>query len=164
VNHSANKSKSVPDAEFDALLDELDAALYRMSRVMTSRHSDLYSSSGMSPAQFMLLRTLHIEGPLRVSEIADLLGMKNPAASMLIDGLENEGFVSREHDEEDRRVVKVSLTGSGRKRAAKAEAMRRKMMRTMTSTLAADDIRHIVRIQKKMIDSLTANAADVTEQ
>ena len=52
---------------------------------------------------------------LSMKELAEILGVKLPNMTMMIDGLTKEGVVERERDFEDRRKVYVSLTPKGKK-------------------------------------------------
>ena len=49
-------------------------------------------------------------GPLTMGELAEGLSVTTPSATGLINPLADMGFVVRERDEEDRRVVRVRLS------------------------------------------------------
>lgn len=152
-----NGSRAVSDST-DALLDELDAVLFRIGRLMTSRLSDLSRQSGLSAPQFMVVKTLACEGPMRVSDIAATLGVKNPAASMLVQWLQLEGYVTREHDPEDNRVVRVSLTKKGTEQLARSEGFRLEVMRRFTADLTQEDLGDFVRILSVFADTVANDA------
>jgi DNA-binding MarR family transcriptional regulator len=59
-----------------------------------------------------ILRTLS-GGPKRVTELAELEGLAQPTMTILIKRLESRGWVTRERDPADGRVVLVSLTPEG---------------------------------------------------
>ena len=66
----------------------------------------------------MLLHMIHglMEengGRVKVSEIARICGMAMAATSKAIRRLENEGYIERSMDDQDRRVVYISLTETG---------------------------------------------------
>lgn len=50
------------------------------------------------------------EGPATVRDLAQRLGVTAAAISLLVDRMEEHGWVERQRDSEDRRVVWVSLT------------------------------------------------------
>ena len=152
------------DPEVDSLLDQLEASIFRMGRIMASGRGHPLRGEGMiSGPQYMLLKALEGEGSLRVSDAADLLDVKNPAASMLIQSMDDQGLVSREHDSDDRRVIRVSMTDEGRSRLAQAEEHRHIMMRRFTSALSVEDLRNLVRIQNKLVDAIAAETNGDTD-
>jgi DNA-binding MarR family transcriptional regulator len=132
--------------EGERLLDELDAAMHRMGRLMAANHARFQAESGMATPHYMVLKSIACEGPARVSDLATLLGIKNPAASMLIQQLEGEGLLARHHDTRDNRVVIVSLTPAGEARLADVEVYRRELLRRMTADLGTDDLEALRRI------------------
>ena len=59
-----------------------------------------------------ILRTLSA-GPKRVTELAEIEGLAQPTTTILIKRLAGNGWVTRERDPDDGRVVLVSLTPAG---------------------------------------------------
>jgi DNA-binding MarR family transcriptional regulator len=70
-------------------------------------------------SQVMVLQTLHRAREMRMTELADFLGLSKANATGLIDRLVARKLVKRERSETDRRVVQVSLTPEGRHAAGK---------------------------------------------
>ncbi len=145
-------------ASVEALLADIDGMMHRVGRLMASRHAEFQQASGIPTHHFMMLKAIACEGPLRVSEVAQLLGVKNPAASMLVQQLESEGLIERRHDDADNRVVMVSMTATGAERLAHAEVYRRAFLRRITSRLAPEDLEALVRVLDAMCASMTADA------
>lgn len=137
------------------LLDELDETIVRIGRIMSSRHvgPDCCPHT-LSASQALLTRVLQAHGPAKVGEIAALLGVKPPAASAMIDSLEREGYVEREHDADDRRVTIVRLTSAGEDALEAAEVKRREVMRRYLSVLDEDDVRDLVRIHRVLLAAM----------
>lgn len=71
-------------------------------------------SSGLSPARFRLLATLHCVGPQMMSGLGDLLDVTPRNITALVDGLEAEDFVRRTAHPSDRRATVIELTPTGR--------------------------------------------------
>ena len=68
----------------------------------------------MSHTQALALATLRDMGPQRVTDLADLEGVRQPTCTGLVNTLEAQGWVIRTVDEADRRAVLVELTAEGR--------------------------------------------------
>jgi DNA-binding MarR family transcriptional regulator len=58
--------------------------------------------------------SLHGDEPLRVSALADLLGVDTPTVTRKAQQLEHLGYVTRDPDPEDGRATRVHLTPEGR--------------------------------------------------
>src|SRR5436189_3989276 len=61
-----------------------------------------------------VLRTL-AGAPRRITELAELEGLAQPTMTLLVQRLEQHGWVRRERHADDGRVVLVSLTQEGRR-------------------------------------------------
>ncbi len=152
MNDSPHEPSEADDAEL--LLSYIDAATHRMGRLMAARHAQFQQSSGMPTPQYMVLKAISYEGPMRVSDLAGLMGVKNPAASMILQQLESEGLIARNHCENDNRVVRASITAHGEQRLARSEVFRRELLRRMTADLSIEDLRDLVRILGKLNDTV----------
>jgi DNA-binding MarR family transcriptional regulator len=67
----------------------------------------------MSLTQALALNTLRDLGPQRVTDLAQLEGVRQPTCTGLVNAMEAEGWVQRSVDEVDKRVVLVELTEAG---------------------------------------------------
>jgi len=53
------------------------------------------------------------EAGAKVSDISTLMNVAPPSVTQQLNGLEKQGYIERKMDNEDRRVVRVSLTSKG---------------------------------------------------
>jgi DNA-binding MarR family transcriptional regulator len=96
---------------------------------------------------------------VKTGDLAAVLGVKAPATTSLVDTLERDGLVSREHATDDRRVTFVQLTDKGRVALESAETQRREHMRHYMSSLSEEDIRTLIRIHRTLIESMLSQEA-----
>jgi DNA-binding MarR family transcriptional regulator len=68
----------------------------------------------MTLTQVLALGTLREHGPRRVTELAELEGVRQPTCTGLVNAMEAHGWVVRTMDDADRRAVLVELTDEGR--------------------------------------------------
>jgi DNA-binding MarR family transcriptional regulator len=68
----------------------------------------------VTPPQWGALSLLLTQDGMTIGSMSQKRGVDAPAATGIISRLEQIGLVERRHDREDRRVVKVYLTGEGR--------------------------------------------------
>lgn len=69
--------------------------------------------TGLTLAQYLLIKPLGDRSPQSVRELADAAGIAPPTATRLLDALESGGYVERRASERDRRSVDVTLTAAG---------------------------------------------------
>ncbi|MEK5033503.1 MarR family transcriptional regulator [Paenibacillus sp. FSL R7-0302] len=68
----------------------------------------------LSQNQIMLMFLLQLTGSLNITDISERLVITPGAASFMCDKLEDLGYIERVRTKEDRRVVNIVLTGSGK--------------------------------------------------
>ena len=68
----------------------------------------------MTSTQRLALFETVIGGPLRLSELAERMGITAPTASRAVDGLVDLGLLERLPDPADRRAVRIDVTEQGR--------------------------------------------------
>jgi DNA-binding MarR family transcriptional regulator len=64
-------------------------------------------------AQLNILYTLHRNGEMPMSRLADALNVSLSNATGLVDRMEERGFIERTRVPEDRRIVQVRITDEG---------------------------------------------------
>ena len=96
-------------------IDALNAyiKLMRAAESVTVRAHALLPKD-LTLSQFGVLEVLLHCGPLCQTELAGKLLKSGGNLTLIVDNLEKAGHVVRERNQEDRRFVTVSLTGSGR--------------------------------------------------
>jgi DNA-binding MarR family transcriptional regulator len=91
--------------------------LSRVSQTVDRRLAQVFARHGLQAWGFDVLATLRRSGApyrLRTSEIEAATSVTAGAISQRLDRLEARGFVRRERDQADKRVIHVSLTKKGR--------------------------------------------------
>jgi DNA-binding MarR family transcriptional regulator len=69
------------------------------------------ANAGERVARLRLLYELHCNGPRKMAELADTMGVTPRNITALVDGLEAEGMVRRAPHPTDRRVTMIEITG-----------------------------------------------------
>ena len=89
-------------------------AVQRLAQRQAAQVAELLKAHGLSLAQFNVLRILRGAGQgLTCGEIGERLIAHDPDVTRLLDRLEGQGWVSRQRDGADRRVVTGQLTPAG---------------------------------------------------
>jgi DNA-binding MarR family transcriptional regulator len=118
----------------------------RLSRLLMSR-----GSRQLSRTEAGVLSTL-LDGPRRITDLAETEGLAQPSVSKLVDKLEGRALVVRSRAADDGRAVLVSISGDGRRTLQSAREEIRSQLRQTLGALADDDLAALAR------------ATDVVEQ
>jgi DNA-binding MarR family transcriptional regulator len=89
--------------------------LARLSRVLES------ADAGLTVPQYRMLSALS-EGGQRSARLAERLAVRKPTVTALADGLIAAGYVARESEKGDRRIVRLLLTEAGQEALQRADA------------------------------------------
>jgi DNA-binding MarR family transcriptional regulator len=118
------------------LADLLQRQTKRLRRAQAQRLAPL----GLTPAQERALRIItRSEEPLRMTELADHLGIVPRSVTTVIDALEEAGLVRREIDPRNRRAILLQLTERGAGVRDDLREARRRAAEDLFAPLSADD-------------------------
>ena len=110
----------------------------------------VFSKYGLTTEQWGLLTALKARGPLRPSDLADILERTPNSMSMLIDRVVKAGLVRRTRDRKDRRVVTVSLTEKGKTAVEPAIPAGWEFIHEVLSTLSDDEQRDLADMLERV--------------
>jgi DNA-binding MarR family transcriptional regulator len=126
-----------------ALLDGLVRRQRRASK------ADLDVTHG----QLRVLRTLdNADRALRLSELANQLGIVPRSATTVVDDLEAAGLVARNPDPDDRRATLVNLTPAGTKLLTTIRRHRRDAMVSLVERLEPSEQADLLRLLTRLSD------------
>ena len=93
--------------------------LIRASDSLVSKASAQLEESGMTLGQFAVLEALHHLGPMCQHTLAKKLLRSGGNITLVVDNLEKHGWVRRERQKDDRRMVQIHMTPKGARLIAK---------------------------------------------
>ncbi len=105
-------------------------------------------------AAYAALGRIGDEGPLRLSDLAQGLGIDVSTASRQIKQLERIGLVARSGDETDRRCARLFLTGEGRRVFGKFRAARRAAIADLLAEWSAADQAQLATLLGRLVDDM----------
>jgi DNA-binding MarR family transcriptional regulator len=79
-------------------------------------------------------------GPRRITELAELEGLAQPTTTLLVKRMQERGWVARERDDDDGRVVLVSLTEAGVTVLEELRADYRGALRDLLLAMSDDEV------------------------
>jgi DNA-binding MarR family transcriptional regulator len=118
-------------------------------------------SRELSRAEAGLLVTL-LDGPRRITELAESEALAQPTVTQLVDKIERRGLVVRTRSAEDGRVVLVSISPTGREQLEATRAQTRALMRATVEQLSDEELRELAAASEtlgRLIETLQQRAA-----
>jgi DNA-binding MarR family transcriptional regulator len=141
------------------LVDEFEDALQTVARAITNSrlHERLLRSAGVriDRAGATLLHKLTAGGDsLRITDLAELLGVDAPTVTRKVQQLEREEMVVRRIDPKDRRAVRVCLTPSGRQTIDRIRRAKRAWLENMLNVWSDEDLAMLAALLGRFADGL----------
>jgi len=121
---------------------QLADLLHGLTRRLRRGQVDGLAPLGLTPAQGRALRVIaryEDEEPLRMTELADRLGIVPRSLTTVIDALEEAGLVRREIDPRNRRAILLRLTERGAAVRDELREARRRAAEELFAPLSAAD-------------------------
>ncbi len=118
------------------------------------------AGSGASLPRLRLLYQLHCEGPQKMVELADELGVTARSVTALVDGLEAEGLVRRTAHPTDRRVTMIEMTGRADDVAGQFEVYQASVAHLLEG-LSEADRRALIRISRQVVARIEPDPSNV---
>ena len=144
--------------ELDPSATEAFLHLMRTSTELTEAFDALHASHNISHGRFIVLMLLNRdpEKPVNPADLADRASVTRATITGLIDTLERDGFVKREHTLDDRRMMLVRLTAEGRGYFDKILPDYFRQVASVMSHLTAADRKALVALMGKIQQELPA--------
>ena len=106
---------------------------------------------GITGSQFFVLKTIYEQARVTVSVLAEELGVSLSAITALIDKLARAGFVQRNRDEADRRLVWLTITPAGEKILKVCLTGREQVLMKYLGQLPKEDLEQLGKIYEKLL-------------
>ncbi|GHF32444.1 DNA-binding MarR family transcriptional regulator [Amycolatopsis bartoniae] len=145
-------------------VDAVTDAVLTASRLLVavSARSIAAVDESITIPQFRLLVVLHTRGPLKLSALAESLGVNPSTATRMVDRLVAAELVSRQANPASRRELVVSLTGTGEAVVREVTQRRRKEIARIVSRMAVTTRRGLVRALNAFAEA--GDEPDVADQ
>lgn len=99
--------KNVEDASIFIVLHQL----LHLSKYQAMKRMEIL---GLKPSQAGILFILNCEGELSQRSLADKIGIKPPSMTVALRKLEEQGYIKKEQDGKDQRIIRIRLSEKGR--------------------------------------------------
>jgi DNA-binding MarR family transcriptional regulator len=149
-------------------VDRFDEALQTVARSITQvrLHERLLRSAGvrLDRAGATLLFKLSARGELlRVTDLAEILGVDTPTVTRKVQQLERDGLVVRQTDPDDRRASRIRLTPAGRRTIERVRRARRAWLEQLLQDWDDDDLSDLADLLSHFAEDLERDLDDVRD-
>lgn len=110
------------------------------------------------PAAGMLLIARKLENPSQ-KDLAGEMSVTAPSITMMVRRLEESGFLTREPDPEDQRIIRIRLTDKGNRAADEMSQIRRTMDERAIHNVTVEEQVILRRILLQMIENINFGRA-----
>lgn len=146
----SNQDQFQEDLQLMLMLDES----FRELRSMINTYWSKYSIAGIGITHGRMMTYIAEYGPMKASQIAEKLYITCGAVTGLSDKLIELGFVAREKDDNDRRVVLLKLTSKGEEQVKKIKDIRRNLMIHLFAELSSEEMKDGLKLFDKLKDNM----------
>jgi DNA-binding MarR family transcriptional regulator len=119
---------------------ETPARLRAVVGKLSRRLNSLARGSGLTPSQLSALGVVARQGPLRLSELAEIESVNPTMLSRVVAALDEAGLVRRRTDPDDRRAGLLEVTASGRRTHDRLRAERGRVLTAGLERLNPTDV------------------------
>jgi DNA-binding MarR family transcriptional regulator len=149
-------------------VDRFDEALQTVARSITQvrLHERLLQLAGvrLDRAGATLLFKLSAKGDaLRVTDLAELLGVDAPTVTRKVQQLEREGMVVRHTDPDDGRASRIGLTPAGRRAIDRVRRARRAWLGQLLQDWHDDDLSDLADLLSRFAEDLERDLDDARD-
>lgn len=142
--------KDVEDASVFIVLHQL----LHLSKYQAMKRMEIL---GLKPSQAGILFILNCEGELSQRSLADKIGIKPPSMTVALRKLEERGYIRKEQDEKDQRIVLIRLSEKGRECIESLKGIMSDMEEVLYQGITPEEMMLFRRLVLEMRENLLAS-------
>jgi DNA-binding MarR family transcriptional regulator len=133
------------------ILEALSALTRELTRASGGPDDD---TPPMTSTQRLALFEIAVRGPMRLTELAERMGITAPTASRAVDALVEHTLLERRPDPDDRRAVRIDVTRHGRQQVEERRARAAAALEPIVGALSAKDRGQLATLLARLTDAL----------
>ena len=162
LEENTTVSSEIPSNIHTIRTKEIVYSIRKLMQAGEHYTKELNKIYNVSAAQINCLLALHENGPLPPSQIAKHVMVNSSTVTGVIDRLEKKDLVRRLRISQDRRVITVELTKSGKMLAENAPSPIQQKIIDGLNQLSPSEIKQIALTLKRLTDMLDVQDLKVT--
>lgn len=139
------------------LIEEILENLYVLKNKMHARVIRPRLKDFVTHSQLLVLFVIEEHRNIGIKEISKILNVSSSAATQIVDGLVESGYVVRNVSLADRRALRIGISPVGRTRIV---ALKKKYMGTIAAlfnALSDEELKLYLKLHKKIVSGISAN-------
>jgi DNA-binding MarR family transcriptional regulator len=108
----------------------------------------------ITPTKYHMLKMIYKKNACMVTDFSKELELSSGATTIILNQLEDEGLITRLRSEDDRRIVWIKLSDSGKKLIEEILRRRNQFLSDMLSTLSEDEKEQFFHLLEKMREGI----------
>lgn len=133
------------------LENQLCFPLYAASREIVRKYTPLLKEIDLTYTQYLVMMIMWEHKKLNIGELGKFLYLDTGTLSPLLKSMETKGFVKRERQKNDERIVNVEITEKGENLKEKALEIPKKMGECLS--LSNEDAKTLYKILYKILET-----------
>ncbi|HHY95303.1 MAG TPA: MarR family transcriptional regulator [Firmicutes bacterium] len=133
------------EASFREQVAVVEELLRLVANVVRKRGRDILSDFDITPPQFQALLVVADEEGITMGELCQRMYLACSTATDLIDRMEKAGLVSRERDQQDRRVIRLQVSPRGHEIMKSVLEARRRYLEGVLAHMDPGEINALTR-------------------
>ena len=117
----------------------------RIDITLLSSLTENWMGCDYTMSQLKVLLCLYIQGPYRMRDLAEAIGVSTPTATGIVNRLVRRGAIIRKHDTEDRRVVTCQLSTQGEQQISALWMAKYDVYQQLFGTLSLEELDVVAR-------------------
>jgi len=155
VQKTGRAQKSIVESGGEApFVSDFFPYLLAQAHSLLTRHVTAFAAAeNSSRNEFRVLVTLVDNNDLSLGRLAEVMQVKQPTLSRIIDKLVDSSLVERTVSSDDRRSVRIRLSRSGRREVKPLLRRARTLNNKIISSLGPEDSKNLKRILDRIIEN-----------
>lgn len=135
-------------------------AVARACQIMSLTLTRALQGLDLKPPHLDILANVYRYPGISQQDLADKLLVGRSNLSMLIPQLEQRGLIERRTDDDDRRVLRLTLTAKGETLTEDALAIQTEVIDRSMAASSVDECNRVGDVMRRMVEQLTAGGPD----
>lgn len=137
------------------LIEEVLHSFHTIRNITKVKAASFAHQNHITHSQWFVLSMIQHFKKRSIKDIAQAMEMSSSAATQLVDGLVQNGFVTRSEDPKDRRLVQLKLSSKGKKHIGATMEKRIAEMAEIFDALTDHELEEFVRLHNKIISKFS---------
>ncbi len=135
-------------------IDKIISQTIHITKYVGTSSNQTFEERTATILQYHTLSFLEENPNAKLSDVAKHLTASLSSTTQLIDRMFKAGFIERKGDDNDRRVILLSVTKEGLDKLKHMKEAKRERMKELLSSLTKEEVNQLISIQEKIVKNL----------